>query len=96
MGIQMGRKCYRRRYAESYCQSRPQTIYIALSGNPIRISSGRNWFDLNGQNTNALIKSGNTTYPLYPVNGFVNTTAYDFDNYTIVDAAMITGNPDGL
>jgi hypothetical protein len=38
-------------------------------------------FDLNGQNTNALIKSGNTVYPLYPVNGFVNTTAYDFDNY---------------
>lgn len=44
-------------------------------------------FDLNGQGTNALIKSGNTTYPLYPVNGFVNTTAYDFDSYTIVDAA---------
>jgi hypothetical protein len=44
-------------------------------------------FDLNGQGTNALIKNGNTTYPLYPVNGFVNTTAYDFDSYTIVDAA---------
>ncbi len=44
-------------------------------------------FDLNGQNTNALIKSGNTIYPLYPVNGFVNTTAYDFDSYTIMDAA---------
>jgi hypothetical protein len=44
-------------------------------------------FDLNGQNTNALYKNGNTTYPLYPVGGILNTTAYDFDDYTAADAA---------
>jgi len=43
-------------------------------------------FDLNGQNTNALYKNGNTTYPLYPVNGIVNTGAYDFDDFTAADA----------
>ncbi|RXM51979.1 MULTISPECIES: DUF5074 domain-containing protein [unclassified Chryseobacterium] len=42
-------------------------------------------FDLNSQNSNALIKSGNTIYPLYPVDGIVNTTAYDFDDYTAQD-----------
>lgn len=42
-------------------------------------------FDLNGQDSNALIKSGNATYPLYPVDGIVNTTAYDFDDYTAKD-----------
>ncbi|ASK31591.1 secretion protein [Chryseobacterium sp. T16E-39] len=44
-------------------------------------------FDLNGQGTNGLYKSGNTTYPLYPLNGIVNTTAYDFDDYAAIDAA---------
>lgn len=42
-------------------------------------------FDLNGANTNALYKSGNVTYPYYPVDGIVNTTAYDFDAYTAAD-----------
>jgi hypothetical protein len=44
-------------------------------------------FDLNGQNTNALYKNGNTTYPLYPVGGVVNTSDYDFDTYTAADAS---------
>ncbi|ANF50367.1 secretion protein [Chryseobacterium glaciei] len=44
-------------------------------------------FDLNGANTNALYKNGNVTYPYYPVDGIVNTTAYDFDDYTAADAA---------
>lgn len=44
-------------------------------------------FDLNGQNSNALYKSGNITYPYYPVNGIVNTAAYDFDDYTAADTA---------
>lgn len=43
-------------------------------------------FDLNGQGTNGLYNNGNVTYPLYPLNGIVNTTAYDFDNYTAIDA----------
>lgn len=44
-------------------------------------------FDLNGANTNALYKNGNVTYPYYPVDGIVNTTAYDFDQYTAADLA---------
>ncbi|WP_418122280.1 DUF5074 domain-containing protein [Chryseobacterium sp. PTM-20240506] len=44
-------------------------------------------FDLNGQGTNGLYKNNNVTYPLYPLNGIVNTTAYDFDDYTAIDAA---------
>ncbi|MBT2621851.1 DUF5074 domain-containing protein [Chryseobacterium sp. ISL-6] len=44
-------------------------------------------FDLNGQGTIGLYKSGNLTYPLYPLNGIVNTTAYDFDDYTSIDGA---------
>lgn len=43
-------------------------------------------FDLDGNDTNALYKSGNTTYPLYPVDGIINTTSYDFDDYTAKDA----------
>ncbi|SDG40084.1 DUF5074 domain-containing protein [Epilithonimonas hungarica] len=43
-------------------------------------------FDLDGNDTNALFKNGNTTYPLYPVDGIINTTSYDFDDYTAKDA----------
>lgn len=42
-------------------------------------------FDLNGQNSNALYYNGNTSSPLYPVNGIVTTTAYNFDGYTSAD-----------
>lgn len=44
-------------------------------------------FDLNGANTTALYKNGDVTYPFYPVNGIVNTTSYDFDQYTVADVA---------
>lgn len=44
-------------------------------------------FDLNGINSNGLYKAGNLTYPFYPVNGVINTTSYDFDQYTGIDAA---------
>lgn len=44
-------------------------------------------FDLNGTNSNALYKNGNVTYPYYPVDGIVNTSAYDFDQYTAADTA---------
>lgn len=44
-------------------------------------------FDLNGVNTNALYKNGNVTYPYYPVDGIVNTSAYDFDAFTAADVA---------
>ena len=43
-------------------------------------------FDLDGQGSVGLYKSGNVTYPLYPVDGIINTTEYDFDNYTAIDA----------
>jgi hypothetical protein len=44
-------------------------------------------YDLNGANSNGLYKDGNVTYPYYPVNGIINTTVYDFDNYTAIDAS---------
>lgn len=42
-------------------------------------------FDLNGTGTNGLYKDGNKTYPLYPFDGIVNTSEYDFDSYTGID-----------
>ncbi|WP_291287032.1 DUF5074 domain-containing protein [Flavobacterium sp.] len=42
-------------------------------------------FDLDGVKTIGLYKGIDYTYPLYPANGFVNTTAYDFDNYKAID-----------
>lgn len=42
-------------------------------------------FDLDGQDSRALIKGGNATYPLYPLDGIINTTAYDFDDYVAKD-----------
>lgn len=44
-------------------------------------------FDLNGVNSNGLYKDANVTYPYYPLNGIINTSAYDFDQYTAIDAA---------
>lgn len=44
-------------------------------------------FDLNGANTNGLYKDANVTYPYYPLNGIVSTSAYDFDQYTAIDPA---------
>ncbi len=43
-------------------------------------------FDLDGKGTIGLYKNNNTTYPLYPLDGIINTTAYDFDDYKAVDA----------
>lgn len=43
-------------------------------------------FDVDAKGTVGLYNNGNTTYPLYPVDGIINTTAYDFDNYTAIDA----------
>lgn len=43
-------------------------------------------FDLNGKNTNAIYKGTNITYPLYPLDGIINTTTYDFDDYSAIDA----------
>lgn len=43
-------------------------------------------FDRDGQGSVGLYNNGNVTYPLYPVDGIINTTAYDFDNYTSIDA----------
>ncbi len=42
-------------------------------------------FDLNGINSNALYKNGDTMYPLYPSEGIINTSEYDFDSYTAAD-----------
>lgn len=58
---------------------------LLYPGTPYGTAVGGLGFDLNGQDSNALIKNGNATYPLYPVNGIVTTTAYDFDDYTAKD-----------
>lgn len=59
---------------------------LLYQGTPQGIAVGGFGFDLDGQNLNALYYNGNTSSPLSPVNGIVNTTAYNFDNYTGVDA----------
>lgn len=58
---------------------------LLYPGTPYGTAVGGLGFDLNGQDSNALIKNGNATYPLYPVDGIVKTTAYDFDDYTAKD-----------
>lgn len=59
---------------------------LLYQGTPYGTAIGGLGFDLNGTGTNALYKSGNVTYPYYPVSGIVNTTSYDFDDYTAADA----------
>lgn len=58
---------------------------LYYSGPNLGTAIGGLGFDLDGNDTNALIKGGNATYPLYPVDGVINTTAYDFDDYTAKD-----------
>lgn len=59
---------------------------LLYQGTPQGTAVGGFGFDLDGQNLNALYYNGNTASPISPVNGIVNTTAYNFDNYTGVDA----------
>lgn len=59
---------------------------LLYQGTPYGTAVGGLGFDLNGTGTNALYKSGNLTYPYYPVSGIVNTSSYDFDDYTAADA----------
>lgn len=72
---------------KAIAQADQRFFTLLYPGTQFGTAVGGMGFDLNGQNTNALYKNGNTTYPLYPVGGIVNTTAYDFDNYTAADAA---------
>ncbi|MCC9074442.1 DUF5074 domain-containing protein [Flavobacterium sp. F-65] len=57
------------------------------SGPDLGTAIGGLGFDLNGTNTIGLYKDGNVIYPHYPENGIVNTSGYDFDSYTAIDAA---------
>ena len=59
---------------------------LYYSGPNLGTAIGGIGFDLDGQGTVGLYNNGNTTYPLYPLDGVVNTSAYDFDNYTSIDA----------
>jgi len=43
-------------------------------------------FDLNGVKRNGLYKGADLKYPFYPISGIVNTSDYDFDSYTAIDA----------
>ena len=58
---------------------------LLYKGTQTGSSVGGLGFDLNGIKTIGLYKGTDYTYPLYPTNGFVNTTAYDFDSYTAID-----------
>lgn len=58
---------------------------LLYQGTSMGTAVGGFGFDLDGQGTNGLYKEANTTYPLYPLNGIVNTSTYDFDKYTGID-----------
>jgi hypothetical protein len=60
---------------------------LLYQGAPGAVTSiGGLGFDLNGTKSKGLYKGTDVTYPFYPSNGIINTTAYDFDNYTVIDA----------
>lgn len=71
---------------------------LLYPGTPYGTAVGGIGFDLNGQDSNALIKNGNSIYPLYPVDGIIKTTAYDFDDYTAKDVNdhWVSGWNDGF
>lgn len=56
------------------------------SGPDLGTTIGGLGFDLDGVNTKGLYKNGDKVYPHYPVNGIINTSAYDFDTFTAIDA----------
>lgn len=43
-------------------------------------------FDIDGKGTIGLVLSGNSTYPNYPTNGVINTSSYNFDDWTVLDS----------
>lgn len=43
-------------------------------------------FDIDGEGTIGLALNGNTTYPKYPTDGIINTSEYNFDNWTAIDS----------
>jgi len=63
----------------------PRFFTLLYQGTQFGSAIGGFGFDLNGTGTNGLYKDGNTTYPYYPFDGIVNTSAYDFDSYTAID-----------
>ncbi|MBL0737592.1 DUF5074 domain-containing protein [Flavobacterium sp. GN10] len=65
----------------------PRFYTLLLQGTQFGTAIGGFGFDLDGANTIGLYKSGNVTYPYYPVSGIVNTAVYDFDEYTPIDAS---------
>lgn len=65
----------------------PRFLSLLYQGTSSGTSIGGLGFDLNGANTNGLYKNGDLVYPLYPLNGIVKTTSYDYDLYTAIDAA---------
>lgn len=65
----------------------PRFYTLLLQGTQFGTAIGGFGFDLDGANTIGLYKSGNLTYPYYPVSGIINTSVYDFDEYTPIDAS---------
>ena len=59
--------------------------HLARTGTQFGTGFGGFGFDADGAGTIALIKGGDTSNPLYPVNGQVTTSTYNFDDYKALD-----------
>lgn len=64
----------------------PRFFVLQYEGTEHGTAFGGFGFDLDGKGTNGLIKDNNAIYPLYPVDGFVNTNAYNFDAFKAIDS----------
>jgi len=64
----------------------PRFFALLRQGTQYGSAIGGFGFDLNGTGTNGLYKDGNKMYPYYPFDGLINTSEYDFDSYTGIDA----------
>ncbi|MHC0445502.1 DUF5074 domain-containing protein [Flavobacterium sp. 3-218] len=63
----------------------PRFFTLLLQGTQFGSAIGGFGFDLDGAGTNGLYKGIDKTFPFYPFDGIINTSAYDFDSYTVID-----------
>ncbi len=63
----------------------PRFYLLVMEGTQYGSAIGGIGYDLDGKGTVALVKNGNTTYPVYPKDGKIVTDSYDFDDWTALD-----------
>lgn len=63
----------------------PRFYTLVLEGSEYGTAIGGVGYDLDGKGTIALVRNGNTTYPVYPKDGKIITDSYDFDDWTSLD-----------